>query len=365
MNLLLDALTTAGNVLDTPGSVARGLLAGNPGAALGGIFDPSQRVYGRDLLEGYGLLGENMPGFDLGDVAGFGAEVATDPLNLLGGGLLARALGKTGAARKVLQKTGYFREPAAPPRGPAGWGAVDTVGDDPYTMARAAAAALPPHNPNLRLPLAEAGRQAARQGREAFVYGPARGEPTPFQYYAWTPGQEELLARLPHDQIPDQVRRAWEVMSSRNPRASTLAPRLVENPNFATTGARANFAREMGSGMRPEMADALPAELLGQPAIGVPVGGGQLSPGSLFHETLHAAQNRLGLMNQARYQPAGNYGVRGAMESALEPTAWRRSMDEEQGLALYDYLLARRAQSPLLAALAGQNTVGRMPGTMA
>lgn len=91
------ALGLIGNVLDTPGAFVRNILAGeNP---LPGILDPEQRVSGRDLLERHGILGENYEGFDMGDVAGFGAEIATDPLTLVGGGItksggIAKQLGK-------------------------------------------------------------------------------------------------------------------------------------------------------------------------------------------------------------------------------------------------------------------------------
>ena len=85
MGALLDALQFAGNVLDTPGSIARGLLAGDPSRAMHGILDPSQRVSGRDMLESWGALAPNQEGLDLGDALGFGAEMLTDPLNWLGG----------------------------------------------------------------------------------------------------------------------------------------------------------------------------------------------------------------------------------------------------------------------------------------
>lgn len=48
LDAILQALGAAGTVLDTPGSVARGALSGQFGRALGGIFDPSQRVYGEE-----------------------------------------------------------------------------------------------------------------------------------------------------------------------------------------------------------------------------------------------------------------------------------------------------------------------------
>jgi hypothetical protein len=59
VNFLLDALGAIGNVLDTPGSVARGLLAGDPSRAIGGILDPEKRVGGREMLQNWGVLGEN------------------------------------------------------------------------------------------------------------------------------------------------------------------------------------------------------------------------------------------------------------------------------------------------------------------
>lgn len=92
----------------------RGALAGNPreilsaipGSDLVGLTDPSQSVSGRDVLETWGVLGQNKPGFDAGDVAGFAAEVVLDPATYLTLG--ASAVGKAGKAAKlagVLPKT--------------------------------------------------------------------------------------------------------------------------------------------------------------------------------------------------------------------------------------------------------------------
>lgn len=97
---LLDILGGVGNVLDTPGRVTRTALAGkNP---LSALFDPEQGVSGRQLLEQYGLAGENidqgwMP--DAGDIGGFAAETLLDPTNLIGGGFLAKLLGKAKGAK--------------------------------------------------------------------------------------------------------------------------------------------------------------------------------------------------------------------------------------------------------------------------
>lgn len=90
----LGGLAAVGTVLDTPGAFVRTALAGeNPFA---GIFDPSQRVGGRELLEGWGVLDANTDGFDGGDVAGFAADVLLDPTTYLTLGM--GALNKAGKA---------------------------------------------------------------------------------------------------------------------------------------------------------------------------------------------------------------------------------------------------------------------------
>lgn len=102
MSALLDALMTVGAALDTPGAILRNSLAGqNP---FQGLFNPEERTTGRGLLEQWGILDENTPGLDAGDVAGFGVDVALDPLNILGLGLAgktARAASKIEAANKA------------------------------------------------------------------------------------------------------------------------------------------------------------------------------------------------------------------------------------------------------------------------
>lgn len=84
MNPLLELLGYAGNVLDAPGSMVRGLLAGDVEGAFAGLTDTSRRWSGRDLLEGYGVLDPNEEGLDWGDVAGTGVDLLADPLNFLG-----------------------------------------------------------------------------------------------------------------------------------------------------------------------------------------------------------------------------------------------------------------------------------------
>lgn len=90
LGLAGNALGAAGTVLDTPGSIARGLMAGKPGRALSGIFSPDERVGGREMLEDWGALDPNEDGVDFGDVAGFGAEAVLDPLSIIAPAIGAR-----------------------------------------------------------------------------------------------------------------------------------------------------------------------------------------------------------------------------------------------------------------------------------
>lgn len=96
---LLELLGGVGDVLDTPGRFTRTALAGrNPFAS---VFDPSKGVSGRDLLQQYGMVGENQDGLDGGDVGGFLAEMALDPTNLVGGGFLAKLLRSSSKAKSA------------------------------------------------------------------------------------------------------------------------------------------------------------------------------------------------------------------------------------------------------------------------
>ena len=85
-----------GNVLDTPGSIVRGLLAGEAERAFSGILDFSDRVSGSELV--YGPVGRDQ--FTWG---GLGTEVALDPLNFFLPG--ATSAGKTAARASKLART--------------------------------------------------------------------------------------------------------------------------------------------------------------------------------------------------------------------------------------------------------------------
>lgn len=103
----MSGLGWLGETLDKPGRAVRGLLSGRPGELLNllpfsdtiGITDPTAQTSGRDLLEQIGILDANQEGLDTGDVAGFGAEIALDPLTYLTFG--ASALGKSGRIGKA------------------------------------------------------------------------------------------------------------------------------------------------------------------------------------------------------------------------------------------------------------------------
>ncbi len=105
---VVGGIGTAGALLDYDSGAIRNLLVGkapsiNPISSQG-------RATGRDVLEHWGVLGKNKPGFDWGDVAGFAAEVALDPKTYF-----AFGAGAVSRAGKALQKAGLwdFVAPAA------------------------------------------------------------------------------------------------------------------------------------------------------------------------------------------------------------------------------------------------------------
>jgi hypothetical protein len=67
VNPLLELLGDAGHILDTPGAYLRGAMAGRPG----------ERASGQEMLGDWGIDG--------GFAGGLAADIALDPLNLLGG----------------------------------------------------------------------------------------------------------------------------------------------------------------------------------------------------------------------------------------------------------------------------------------
>lgn len=178
----------------------RGALGGNAREVLSlipfsdtlGITDPSQAVGGRDLLEKSGLLAKNKPGFDLGDLAGFAAEVALDPATYLTLG--ASALTKTGKAAKlagvlpkaradrIAQGLGGLARIKVPllPEAVLGTGAtaqkiaggMDKLGDA-VRWSKAGRITNAIFNQDVRDAIGKPGQQAAMQATDATVAGQA------------------------------------------------------------------------------------------------------------------------------------------------------------------------------------------------
>lgn len=94
-NMGANGISGLGWLLDTPGSVVRGLLSGGPGKAISALWEDSEdRVTGRELLRQYGMAGdEDGWGNFLGGIA---SEVLLDPTTYIGAGLLGQAFKTTG-----------------------------------------------------------------------------------------------------------------------------------------------------------------------------------------------------------------------------------------------------------------------------
>ena len=107
-------LGTIGKVLDTPGAIARGVLAGKPLSGLG--WSDESRISGEELLENYGLLGKKTGGWKR-TLGGLAAEIFTDPLALVSGP--AKALGAAGEIASLAGLMKHAPLAAAKVLGPA------------------------------------------------------------------------------------------------------------------------------------------------------------------------------------------------------------------------------------------------------
>jgi len=110
MASLMDILAGAGNLLDLPGSSLRDILSGrNPFDQWATPFSDVNRASGRDVLQPFlganeetGMAGwADNPMEGLKDIAGFGAEMLLDPLNLVPLGAVGKALKGRKAARSA------------------------------------------------------------------------------------------------------------------------------------------------------------------------------------------------------------------------------------------------------------------------
>lgn len=117
MASLMDILAGAGNLLDLPGSSLRDILSGrNPFDQWATPFSDVNRASGRDVLQPFlganeetgmsGWMDNPMEGFK--DIAGFGAEMLLDPLNLVPLGAVGKAL----KGRKAMSVKGILEDKA-------------------------------------------------------------------------------------------------------------------------------------------------------------------------------------------------------------------------------------------------------------
>lgn len=87
LNHLLNGISAIGNVVDLPASSVRDMIGGeNPFDQWATPFHSENRLSGRDMLRNRGLVGQHDTWGNF--AAGLGAELALDPLNLIGTGAL-------------------------------------------------------------------------------------------------------------------------------------------------------------------------------------------------------------------------------------------------------------------------------------
>lgn len=102
-NVALGGLSALGNLLDLPGSMVRDVItANNPLDQLMSPFSPDNRVTGKDILRGAGIIGErdNWTNF----LPSMVTEIALDPLTFAGPGV-TRLVGKGGEAAHAAKVT--------------------------------------------------------------------------------------------------------------------------------------------------------------------------------------------------------------------------------------------------------------------
>lgn len=144
-----------GMALDTPGAIARGVLAGDPTSGLS--WDADKRVTGEELLESYGLVDKDTNPY-VRTAAGLATSIATDPLtwatgplaSLNAGGRAAKYAGLLDLAPIAAQKrlgaaakstlTGSYTDDALKALGPSVTDSAETLAVRPLVGPRYAQA---------------------------------------------------------------------------------------------------------------------------------------------------------------------------------------------------------------------------------
>lgn len=170
----LGAVAAVGNFLDLPGSSVRDLLAGeNPFDQWLSPLSSDDRISGRDLLGRYGMRANREngmsdwfsdPGEAFRDLAGFGAEVVTDPF-----GPVTGLIGKAAQGTKLATAVGSAASRAHPLAKAIGRGSVNVFDTLPAKATR---------------PLVDAGKSVALKARSIF---------SPLSQGATSAGREKFL----------------------------------------------------------------------------------------------------------------------------------------------------------------------------
>jgi len=325
--MLADILGGVGNVLDTPGSMLRdALVARNPFDQLTAPWSADNRTTGRDVLRRYGLIGQDD---NWGNFAGgLAAELALDPINIIGGIGMLRTAAKLSKPLNVLRKSGYFTPDAS----------LAHAVVRPYMTKEAKEFVeqipmLPRKHKMLKASVKDASKAARQVTRNEFRFG--RPNYTPLEV---PPGPKS---------VQDALTPAWDEMSARYPQTASSITGVGELPTEMVAG-------PLRSGAGYNMTHKT---MLGPPndSISVP---------DMLHEFVHAAQSDLG----TRYPKlADKLGVAFDPNSAsladilrLEAPAYRRETEAILAGQLYDMLGYARRGKKQASTLAGYNLAKRL-----
>jgi len=335
-SLLSDVLSTGtsglqylGETLDKPGRAFRGLLAGKPKELANlipfsdamGLTDPAESVSGRDLLEQHAGLAKNKPGFAdlpdaLGDVAGFGVEVATDPLSYLLGPL---------AAGKYVAKAGKGAKAAfGLTTGPLGL--LGVSGKYVPEIAKSATALKIAEAPGKAL-MAIPGMEALNRGRKALFDYRVKGQLSAAgQKLGEAQTAAQAVARP--EAIKDWSKLAGSLEDIRNAYATTFGKDSIPIPeNLPQTFEK--VARATAEGMKPTHAFArhqLPYHGQTAEALQKAVSDWGATTDNLWNEFLDLGGNSAAMHQTESMKHAPRY-MHPKGQEAIETHAYRGTVD--------------------------------------
>lgn len=235
----LSGLQWVGESLDKPGRAVRGVLGGEfneifdiiPFSDTLGLTTPEDDVSGRDLLEKAGVLAGNKPGLDMGDVAGFGVEVVTDPFSWmsLGGAKAASLVAGAPDAAKALTASTKADEIASGARSLVNFHTpafgIPLPSKVPFTDIPL---------PKLSVPIKELGGvgtgQRAADLYRAAAYG--KYSPNPYVRNLFSTSDEVRESSIPNQEYADRL---WEARTHAGDLASVQGVDLLRSERTAQT----------------------------------------------------------------------------------------------------------------------------------